>query len=187
MIQKSQVYHTPILEQLAMRLYAHVFSYLTKFMTWFTNRSLARFLKSFNEDAYDTFQDDLREIRHKSSLLCQQIQLHMSADVKIAKLRLEHMNENINYLVELHEDGVKQSRVRDRAYDDIFQAMLHSKFEMPRSEIEERQRKLMVEYWEKLRCGVAGEAINGLLEQEAIRETSARRLPEARNVAGKPR
>src|SRR5215469_4649103 len=171
MVQKSQVFQTPVLQQLAMRLYARVFSYLSKFMAWYTDRSRSRFLKSFNENIYNTFQDDLVQIKQISSLLCQQIQLHMFADVRISKLLSEDTSGNIKYLIKLHEDEERQSRVRDRAYADFLQAMLHCQFQKSRDEIKECLQSMIVEYEEKVRREITGAAITSLLKQQVSRET----------------
>lgn len=139
-------------------------------MEWYTDRSRSRFLRSFNENIYNTFQDDLAEIKQISSLLCQQIQLHMSADVRISKLLSEDMSGNIKYLIKLHEDEEKQSRVRDRAYADFLQAMLHRQFQKSKDEIKECLQSMITEYEEKVRREITGAAITTLLRRQASSE-----------------
>jgi hypothetical protein len=171
MVQKMQVYDTPALQQLTMRLYTQIFSYLSKFMAWFTDRSSKRFLKSFNENISRTFQDDLDQIKEISGLLAQQIQLHMSADVRVSKLLHENTNGDMKYLIKLHEAEQKRSRLRDTAYADLIQDSLHCQFQKSREEIESCLQGVMKEYYERMRREISGAAITGLLQHQALYQT----------------
>ena len=95
----SHVYNPTSLQQLTMRLYAKIFSYLIKFMTWFTGRSRMRFLKSFNGNTLVGFEQDLDQAKQVSTLLSRQIQLHVSTDSRISKLLLADLSGDMRYLV----------------------------------------------------------------------------------------
>jgi hypothetical protein len=109
----------------------------------------------------------------------------MSADVRISKLLSEDTSGNIKYLIKLHEDEERQSRIRDRAYADFLQALLHLQFQKSRDELKECLQSMMAEYEEKVRHEITGAAITRLLKQQASRE----KLPDTtpfHNPNGKP-
>lgn len=65
------------------------------------------------------FEEDLSQVKQVSSLLLQQIQLHMSADVHVSKLMLEDLSGDLRYLVKFSEVEERQSRVRDAANAEV--------------------------------------------------------------------
>jgi len=152
-----------------MRLYTQIFSFLSKFMAWYTERSMTRFLKSFNEDIYCQFQDSLAQIKCTSGLLSQQLQLHMSGDVAITRLSLENTNADVKYLIKTYEDGMEQLKLRDAALEDSLQRMMRFQFENT-EKFGERLEGMMQDYNERLRRHISGVSMTNLLEEQASRE-----------------
>lgn len=170
MVQKSQVYNTPPLQQLAMRLYTRIFSYLSKFMTWYTERSRTRFLKSFNENVQQTFDEDLRQIEKISLLLSQQIQLYTSADVRVSKLIAEDTNWAVKYLIKLVENEKTQRKLQEAATARLIQTMFLDQFKKSADEIGESSKRMMAEYNERMKQEISGVAVTSLLMHRASQE-----------------
>lgn len=169
-VQKNQVYSTPSLQQLTMRLYTRIFSYLSKFMAWYTERSRTRFLKSFNENLQQMFDEDLIQIKKISLLLSQEIQLYTSADVRVSKLLAEDTNWTVKYLVKLVENEKSQSKLREAANARMIQNMFLDQFKKSVGEIGESSKKMMAEYNERVRQEISGAAVTSLLTHRASQE-----------------
>ncbi|SPO04178.1 uncharacterized protein DNG_06861 [Cephalotrichum gorgonifer] len=163
----SHVYDTPVIQQLAMRLYAQIFIYLIKFMTWFTDRSRTRLLKSFNENSLSAFEEELAQVKLISNLLSRQIQLHMSADVHVSKLMLEDLSADISYLLKFSEAGQRESRVRDAVNVELLRDVFRSQLEKTKEEMKECLLGVMGEYNETMRTAISGGGMMDLLEQQA--------------------
>lgn len=157
-----------------MRLYTRVFSYLHKFMVWYTSRSRSRFLKSFNENVGRTFEEDLQQVREISIQLSQQIQLHMAADVRMSKLVAEDTNWAVKYLVELAESDAAQSKRQQQVGERLLQSMFLDQFSKSLEEMRENSRQMMVEYNERVRQSISGAAITDLLTGQAARDATTR-------------
>lgn len=162
----SHVYDTPVIEQLTMRLYAHVFSYLIKFMTWYTDRSVTRLLKSFNESSLRLFEDDLEQVKQVSGLLSRQVQLHMSADVRVSRMMLEDLSGDVRYLLRASEVEERQARIRDAANAEMVREVVRREIEKSRDEVKECMFGVMGSYSEMVRSGIAGGGMSSLLEQQ---------------------
>ncbi len=184
--EKSQVYHTSALRQLTMRLYSQVFAYLYKFMRWYSDRSRSRFLKSFNENIHRTFEEDLAKVRKISHLLSEQINLHMSADVRVSKLLEEDTNSDVKYLIKLNEAETRRSQLREAATADLLEDILHRQLSQSKEEIEESLQGMMARYEERMRRELSGAAITSLLKQTASHEgTATPKLLEFHQISGK--
>lgn len=169
----SHVYDTPVLSQLTMRLYAHIFCYLIKFMTWHTDSSITRFRKSFNENSLRLFEEDLGQVKQVSSLLSRQIQLHMSADVHVSKLMLEDLSGDLRYLIKFSEVEERHSKVRDAANAELLRNVLRCQLEKTKDELKECLLGIMGAYGERIRCGVSGNTMADLLEQQVTGQVRA--------------
>ncbi|KAH6974180.1 hypothetical protein BKA56DRAFT_733835 [Ilyonectria sp. MPI-CAGE-AT-0026] len=165
--QKSQVFNTTALQQLVMRLYSQVFTYLIKFMTWYTDRSRTRFLKSLNENIQLTFQSDLDRVKEISELLSRHIQFHMSADGRVSKLMLEETSGDMKYLVKLQESSQIQARLQTEATASLVENMVHSQFQKSREELREDMRSFANALHNVLRQEISGAAMTNLLMQQA--------------------
>lgn len=163
----SHVYDTPLLQQLTMRLYAQIFSYLIKFMTWYTDRSRTRLLKSFNETALRLFEDDLALIKQISNLLSRQIQLHMSADVRVSKIMLEEVSGDMQHLLRISEVDERQARIRDAANAELVRDIVRCQIEKSNDEFKESMLRAMSSYHELMRSTISGGRMTDLLEQQA--------------------
>ncbi len=172
-VQKSQVYDTQPIQQLVMRLYTQVFSYLHKFMAWYTSRSRTRFLKSFNENVSRTFDEDLRRVKEISVQLSQQIQLHMAADVRISKMLEQDTNWAVKYLVQLAESE-RMQRESQQVGDRLLQSMFLNQFNKTMEEIRESSKRMMIEYNERMRQSLSGAGITDLLTAQAARDMETR-------------
>ncbi|KAI9163967.1 hypothetical protein HJFPF1_05602 [Paramyrothecium foliicola] len=166
----SHVYDAPGLRQLTMRLYAQIFTYLIKFMTWYTDRSRKRFLKSFNENIQRLFEDDLKEIKQISTLISRRVQLHMSVDTRTSKLLLENLNDDMQYLLKFAEVGTRDSQLREATNARLLQSAMRSYLEKSKEELRECLRDVMKEYTEITRSEVSGQSVNTLLQQQAYAE-----------------
>ncbi|KAK2767721.1 hypothetical protein FQN54_003879 [Arachnomyces sp. PD_36] len=169
-VQKNQIYNTEPIQQLTMRLYSRIFSYLTKFMTWYTDRSRTRFLKSFNENVQQIFDEDLKQIEKISLLLSQQLQLYTSADVRVSKLLAEDTNWTVKYLVKLVENEKTQRKLQEEATARLIQTMFLGQFKKSTEEIEKSSKKMMAEYNERVRQEISGAAVTSLLEHRISQE-----------------
>ncbi|KPM38460.1 hypothetical protein AK830_g8093 [Neonectria ditissima] len=167
----SHVYDTPILQQLTMRLYVQIFTYLIKFMTWYMDRSRKRFLRSFNENINRLFEDDLNQVKQISNLLSRQIQMYMSADARVSKLMLEDLSGDMRYLLKLSETGERQSRLRDAANPEVLQRAWRCHIEKTKEEVRECVQEVMKDYQEMMRRSISGNGITNLLEQQASRDS----------------
>ncbi|KAI1129036.1 hypothetical protein F5Y10DRAFT_239073 [Nemania abortiva] len=166
----SHVYDTPALRQLTMRLYAHIFSYLSKCLAWWASRSRTRFLKSFNENILDIFEADRKQIRKVAHLMSEQIQRYISADVRASKLLSEETNDNVKYLIELEESAREQSRMRDEAQVELIENIVHSKIERGTRDVERCLQNLVGNFYERLRGEFVGAKTRSLLMQQSSLE-----------------
>ena len=132
-------------------------------MKWFTDRSRTRFLRSFNENLSRHFKDDLDRVKEVALLLSQQIQLHMSADVRSSKLLSEEISGDLKYLVALAESSQRQPRIREDAQETVMQNLLHSQFAENRKEL---LRDLADEIPNMILQAISGGGINNLLKQQ---------------------
>lgn len=162
----SHVYDTPVLQQLTMRLYAQIFSYLIKFMTWYADRSVTRLLKSFNENALRVFDDDLEQVKQVSSLLSRQIQLHVSADVRASRLMLEDLSGDMRYLLRVSEVGERKAGIRDAASAHFVRELVRCEMERTRGEVRECMVGVMGAYREEVRSMLSGGGMVRLLKQQ---------------------
>lgn len=179
----SHVYDTPVLQQITMRLYAQIFLYLIKFMTWYTDHSMTRLLKSFNETALRVFDDDLAQVKQVSTLLFRQIQLHQSADTRMNNLMLEELSGDLRYLVRFSEMGERQSRLRDAANAELLRSVMRVQFEKSKQEFREYMVGVMEAYGEKMRSGISGACMTDLLEQQASASVKTLRRPSTSHAA----
>ncbi|KFA70589.1 hypothetical protein S40285_04684 [Stachybotrys chlorohalonatus IBT 40285] len=169
-VHRSGVYASPLVEQATMRLYSAIFTYLAHFMTWYTDRSRTRFLKSFNEDLQRTFEADLTQVKDASQYLATQIQLHVSADVRTSRLMQEDMSASLKYLVKLQEAQGKDVRVRDVAQAEIVEEVVSLYYQKTRRDMEQTLLWLIEKFPERLRQDISASSITSLLEQQASRE-----------------
>lgn len=169
----SHVYDSQPLQQLTMRLYTQIFSYLIKFMTWYTERSGKRFLNSFNETKLQLFEDDLTEVKDISNLLSRQIHLHMSADVKVTRIMLEDCRRDLKYIRLTSEMNDRHARLRDAANAELVQNVVRGGLQEIKGEVMET---IMQGFNELLRRGLAGEGLTSLLTEQATRDALATRL-----------
>ncbi|KAM0324313.1 hypothetical protein ACHAQA_008090 [Verticillium albo-atrum] len=163
----SHVYDTTVFQELTMRLYTQIFTYLIKFMTWFTAQSRTRFLKSFNENSHRLFEDDLAQVKKTSALLSTQIQLHMSADVKGSKTLIEDMSGEIFYLRKFSEARERQARLRDAANTELIQSLLRHQFQKTKEEVQNCLEDMKKNFDENLRSAISGGGITNILHQQA--------------------
>lgn len=77
------MYPTRKIQELTMDLYANIFSYLSNALDWYLTRFWKRALKSFKEDLYEEFKDQIsnicriaQNIRNHASVLGQGAQMH---------------------------------------------------------------------------------------------------------------
>ncbi|KAI0437533.1 hypothetical protein F4803DRAFT_538430 [Xylaria telfairii] len=166
----SHIYDTPALRQLTMRLYAHIFSYLSKCLAWWTSRSRTRFLKSFNENILDIFEADRRQVKKVAHLMTEQIQRYISADVRASKLLSEEINDNVNYLIELEESAREQSRMRDAVQAELIENIVHSKIERGTRDVERCLQNVVGNIYERLRGEFVGAKTRSLLTQQSSLE-----------------
>ena len=150
-----------------MRLYAHIFSYLSKCMAWWTSRSRTRFLKSFNENILDIFETDRKQIKKAAILMSEQIQRYISADVRASKLLSDETNDNVKYLIDLEESAQEQLRMRDVAQTALIENILHSKFERSTRDLERCLQNVVGNIYQRLRGEFIGAKTRNLLTQQA--------------------
>ncbi|KAL1854413.1 hypothetical protein Daus18300_011432 [Diaporthe australafricana] len=167
LVQGNQVYHTPCLQELSMRLYTGVFGYLRKFMTWFTSKKIRRLLWSMNENLEQTFAGDLQQVKGTSVLISQQIQLYMSIDVRISKLQSQGTRGDLKHLVDLVENGEAQRRLQVATTERLFEEMLSKKFKKSSDELQKMAAKVLEGFNEALRQTISGQAMGNILEQQA--------------------
>lgn len=153
-----------------MRLYTGVFGYLSKFMTWFRSKSIKRLLWSLNENLEQTFADDLQQVKSTSVLLSQQIQLHMSIDVRLSNLKSDKTNWALRHLISLIENGEAQRRLQSATSERFFEKLFREKFEKSNDELKEISNKIVDGFKEAMRQAISGEAMGNILEWQASRE-----------------
>lgn len=175
MVQNNVVYNTPIIQQLAMRLYAQIFTYLGNFMAWYTDRSRTRFLRSFNENLSRTFQEDLESVKEIATALSQQIQLHMSADVRVSKLITEEISGDLKYLLKLAESNERRPRIQDETKERVMQNAIHAQFAEGGREL---LQSLANEIPNMIQQAICGAGIINLLKQQVVTEQVDARMLE---------
>lgn len=148
-------------------------------MAWYTSRSRSRFLKSFNENIQQIFEDDLQQIRDISIQLSQQIQLYMAADVRVSKLVAEDTNWAVRYLVKLAESDMTQKKAQQEIGESLLQNMFLEQFNKSLEEMRESSRQMMLEYNERIRQSISGIAITELLTIQAERDME---IPDAMGI-----
>ncbi|KAI1740429.1 hypothetical protein F4680DRAFT_419428 [Xylaria scruposa] len=182
----SHIYDTPALRQLTMRLYSHIFSYLSKCLAWWTSRRRTRFLKSFNENILDIFEADRKQVKKVSHLMSEQIQRYISADVRASKLLAEETYDNINYLIELEESAQEQSRMRDAAQAELIENIVHSKIERGTRDVERCLQRVVGGIYERLRGEFVGAKTRSLLmQQSSLEDDILNDLPERGDLSGR--
>ncbi|KDN64255.1 hypothetical protein CSUB01_01348 [Colletotrichum sublineola] len=167
LVQRGHVYETPVIQQLTMRLYCYVFTYLCKFMKWYTAKSRKRFALSFNENLERLFQEDLDQVTTTSRLLSQQIQYYMSANVKVTKLIAEETSENVKTLLNMYEAGQRQSTIRETATADMVENMIQLRLQSSTEDLKDALKTMMDEFKARFLSEIAGKSITELLVQQA--------------------
>ena len=157
-----------------MRLYTRVFSYLHKFMVWYTSRSRSRFLKSFNENIGRTFDEELQHVKDISIQLSQQVQLHMAVDVRVSKILGQETNWAVKHLVQLVESDMMQRKSQQQVSERLIQSMFLDQFNKSPEEIRESSKQMMIEYNERMRQSISGGSITDLLTAQAARDMEIR-------------
>lgn len=163
------MYNTPRLQELSMRLYTAVFTYLTKFMTWFRSKSIRRLLWSFNENLAQTFADDIQQVKKTSSLISEQIQLYMSMDVRISKLQGQGTSRVLKHLIALVENAEAQSRQQVVIVERLFERMLSSNAKRSDDELNQIAAKIVGGISDAVRQNISGQAMGNILERQASR------------------
>ena len=125
------------------------------------------------------FEDELGQVKQISSLLSRQIQLHMSADVKVSKLLLEDLTSDIQYLLRFSEVGERQTRLRDAANAELLQNIFRSQFERASEEIRQSMIGMMNTYHERVRSEISGAGMTNLLEQQASAQIRSSPTPSS--------
>ncbi|KAI1330017.1 hypothetical protein F5Y16DRAFT_364699 [Xylariaceae sp. FL0255] len=163
----SHVYRTPEIEQLTMRLYTHIFSYLTKCMVWYTSRSRTRFLTSFNENILEIFDDGRKQVRKTAELISQQIYRLMSADVRASRLMAEETGYDVKYLIRLEESAKEQARIQNSRCQLLIENLPHANFEKDMDEVKSCLQSLMKKVDEQIMREYSGANARKLLVQQA--------------------
>lgn len=156
------IYNTPEVQQLVMRIYTRVFSYLRNFMTWYTERSRTRFLQSFNNNIQQVLKEDLEEVRRNSTLLSRHIQLYVAEDVRFTRLISDDTNEDMKYLIDLTQSEAQKRRGFEITFAQMH-ALIQEHFYMSRMEMEKQRQQMLAEFHQTLRQTICGEAVNELL------------------------
>lgn len=156
-----------------MRLYTGVFSYLTKFMTWFRSKSIRRLLWSLNENLAQTFADDIQHVKSTSTLISQQIQLYMSMDARISKLQGQGTNWALKHLIALMENAEAQRRIQIAASQRQFEKMLSTKPQMSDEDLDKIASRIMSGFKEDVRQRISGQAMSNILERQTSTEIDA--------------
>ncbi|KAH7322622.1 hypothetical protein B0I35DRAFT_476554 [Stachybotrys elegans] len=164
---RSGVYDSPLVQQAVLRLYSYVFQYLIHFMSWYTNRSRTRFLKSFNEDLSRLFDADLVAVKEASQHLAMQIQLRMSADVRSTKLMQDDMTGSLKYLVQLQEAHERRLSSRDAAQAEFVETVVSEYYHKTRQDMEQCLQWLVKQIPERIRQDISAKSMTSLLEQQA--------------------
>lgn len=153
-------------------------------MTWFRSKSIRRLLWSLNENLAQTFADDIQQVKSTSILISQQIQLYMSADVKISKLQGQGTNWGLKHLIALVENAEAQRRIQVAASQRQFERILSTRTHMSDEDLERIAAKIMGGFKEDVRQRISGQAISNILERQAAMEIDTRRVyarnPETR-------
>ncbi|KAK1995569.1 hypothetical protein LX36DRAFT_157800 [Colletotrichum falcatum] len=187
LVQRGHVYETPVIQQLTMRLYCHVFTYLGKFMKWYTAKSRRRFALSFNENLETMFQEDLDQVTATSQLLSQQIQHYMSANVKVTKLIAEETSQNVKTLLNMCEAGLRQPTVREAATTEMVDKMVKLRVQSSTEDLKAAMKSMMDEFQSRFVSEIAGKSMTELLVQQASRmmHKDLAGLPSAEESHGK--
>lgn len=151
-----------------MRLYTHVFAYLSKFMTWYASHSRKRLLASFNEGSLQMLNADLDMVQETAALLGQQMQVYMALDARKTRLYTEDLRHDLKSLLLLHEEAARhgqEDRAAARSLEDQVQHAFHNAFQQTRHELE-HSLKCMAE---SLRHEIIGSETTSMLTQLASR------------------
>ncbi|KAK7741337.1 hypothetical protein SLS63_000890 [Diaporthe eres] len=167
LVQGNQVYNTPRLQELSMRLYTAVFGYLKKFMTWFRSKSIRRLLWSLNENLAQTFADDIQQVKSTSTLISQQIQLYMSMDVRISKLQGQVTGWALKHLISLVENAESQRRLQVATSERLYERMLSARPQMSDDELNEIATRILSGINEAVRQTISAQAMGNILERQA--------------------
>lgn len=162
--------------QLVMRLYTGIFTYLSRFMTWFTEGSRRRCLHSFNETALGKFQQELEQVKGVSCLIAQEVQSYMSADVKTTRILQEESQGDTKHLLWLHEEAEKKSDLQTAAYTKMWSDML----QVQQHKTEETLRAIINGYHDMLRREISASAMNRLLRDQCDPDESDSDLAQTR-------
>ncbi|KAK3987611.1 hypothetical protein QBC44DRAFT_400058 [Cladorrhinum sp. PSN332] len=169
----GQIYPTPSIQQLVMRLYTRIFSFLHKCLSWYACGSMSRFRRSFNEDVQRMFEEDLKLVRDTSLLLGQHIQFHTAIDGRQTRMIAEDTNRVVHHVKEFLDHQITtQKRFQEEVGLVLFQNAILSQFQMSPEEMRKSAEKVIAEYSETIHRAIAGSAIKDLLVSQAAQEVS---------------
>ncbi|KAF6840376.1 phytanoyl- dioxygenase family protein, partial [Colletotrichum musicola] len=156
LVRQGHVWETDEIRQLTMRLYSHVFKYLSHFIRWFSDwhGSRRRFALSFNENLALEFRDDLDKVVETSRVLSQHVQRYAAVDVRINRIIGEEMNENLRYLTSVFEAEQRDSRLRAQVIADMVEQRVQVRLQSTTENVRATVKSDMEEYFNRMLSGI---------------------------------
>ncbi|KAF6819055.1 phytanoyl- dioxygenase family protein [Colletotrichum plurivorum] len=170
LVRQGHVYETDEIRQLTMRLYSHVFKYLSHFIRWFSDwhGSRRRFALSFNENLALEFRDDLDRVVETSRVLSQHVQRYAAVDVRINRIIGEETNENLRYLTSVFEAEQRDSRLRAQVIADMVEQRVQVRLQSTTDNVRATVKSDMEEYFNRMLSGIVGQSMTNLLAQSVV-------------------
>ena len=85
-VKQCFLYPTKALVQGTASLYAHIFHFLRDAIKWYTKRSSTRLLSSFKEDFYESFEEQISNIKDVSASINREAQHASNSEVRYLRL-----------------------------------------------------------------------------------------------------
>lgn len=143
-------------QNLVLRLYCLIFSFLINVMKWYTDKKRKRMMRSLNENIYSKYQQQLQQIRYLSETIHRRMLNRDLTEIRgsLAAVVSLHRKEPLKFQIGLHEQPIGES------YFERFAIRLRN--ENKKSMLEQRElfqqsvMEMLVPEASKLTAGIAG-------------------------------
>ncbi|CZT20229.1 uncharacterized protein RCC_06086 [Ramularia collo-cygni] len=172
-VQVLDVYQTAAIKTQIMALYGRMFKFLASVLDWYLEKWYKRMLKSFKENLYDDFKDQITDMQRCVQSIKDQVMLGQSAELRSVRLTAEKTQQII--MKEVAKDLLSLARnemVYFREENKRFQEMQERKALTSQEEQFRRNAELKFDVTRFIQATLQEKADNLLLFQEDHRPMS---------------
>lgn len=144
-----EMFKTPIMLEHVSELYGLVFLFLSTFMDWFAKKRRYRILDSFNENLAQKFEDEVKAVTQKATLIRELVEQNSRAEVRETRTGVDYLKAGVDGLRRDVRAGLEGSS-RQRAELSYYGAKFADEFQQAKEE-RKQNRQLITQLTQLLR------------------------------------